>query len=140
MTLRGVKGYQISKSQINPRVGGWENKNLASLRHDFSLYLTQRQGCNLSPIVPKSNRSCQPLCKESYLFFLFRFIFTTRIRLINGWEGSNDESSQPFVPEVSPFALTNRVSPSVRILKLFSTVPALLSDSRLCQPVVAWGP
>ncbi|EJK48377.1 hypothetical protein THAOC_32830 [Thalassiosira oceanica] len=60
-----------------------------------------------------------------------------RIRLMIGWEGSNDERSPPFVPEVSPFALTNRVSPSVRILELFSTVPALLSDSRLCQPVVA---
>ncbi|EJK69976.1 hypothetical protein THAOC_08708, partial [Thalassiosira oceanica] len=39
------------KSQINPRVGGWETENLVSLRHDFSLYLTQRQGCNLSSIV-----------------------------------------------------------------------------------------
>ncbi|EJK70624.1 hypothetical protein THAOC_08001, partial [Thalassiosira oceanica] len=66
---------------------------------------------------------------------------STQIRLMIGWEGSNDERSPPFVPEVSPFALTNRVSPSVRILELFSTVvPALLSDSRLCQPVVAWGP
>ncbi|EJK52115.1 hypothetical protein THAOC_28650, partial [Thalassiosira oceanica] len=63
-----------------------------------------------------------------------------RIGLMIGWEGSNDERSPPFVPEVSPFALTNRVSPSARILELFSTVSALLSDSRLCQPVVAWGP
>ncbi|EJK50864.1 hypothetical protein THAOC_30027, partial [Thalassiosira oceanica] len=50
------------------------------------------------------------------------------IRLMSGWESSNDKSSPPFVPEVSPFALTKRVSPT----KCADTQTVL---NRACPPV-----
>ncbi|EJK65728.1 hypothetical protein THAOC_13387, partial [Thalassiosira oceanica] len=50
---------------------------------------------------------------QKYLATSFQLIFTVQIRLMIGWEGSNDKRSPPFVPEVSPFALTNRVSPGL---------------------------